>query len=212
MSVSSALTDSSIITASGTGAAIGYGTLANTGTIRSTGGIGVMAYIANAATNAGTIAGATTGFALNSGRLTNSGTIESRKAAAITLGYGTTLANEATGTIRAATAVDVSNGGMIVNRGGIVGNVAASAYSYGSTVYVADGGTLSGNLTLGQGYDLFLQTGDTTGLPARSMAGQASTPSAICAKPAAASRSTSGPGSTSRRITSRHWVPTPASH
>nr|MBA4770279.1 autotransporter outer membrane beta-barrel domain-containing protein [Sphingobium sp.] len=97
-------------------------------------------------------------------QVTNSGTIASRTGAAVRLSYYGTLTNEAGGTIRGATAIDLSNGGMVINRGAIMGDVAALPYSYSSAAFVADGGTLEGNLTFGQGRDLFVQTGDTTGV------------------------------------------------
>jgi hypothetical protein len=42
--------------------------------------------------------------------------------------------------------------------------VAALPYAYGNAVYVADGGTVAGNVTFGASSDLFLQTGTTTGV------------------------------------------------
>ncbi|MDD1453024.1 hypothetical protein NHF48_022255 [Sphingomonas sp. H160509] len=96
-------------------------------------------------------------------QIINSGVIESRKASAVTLGYGSVLTNEASGTIQGMTAVDLTSGGTIINRGTIVGNVGTLPYAYGSAVYVADGGTVAGNVTFGTYSDLFLQTGTATG-------------------------------------------------
>ena len=123
-------------------------------------------------TNSGTITVANAAgryypaVAISGGKtVTNSGTIESRKATAVTLGYGSALTNETTGTISGLTAIDLSNGGTIINRGTIIGDVAAtSPYAYGSALYIADGGTLAGNVTFGSTTDMFLQTGATTGV------------------------------------------------
>jgi uncharacterized protein with beta-barrel porin domain len=163
------VTNSGTINLNGNGIAIsGARDIFNSGTITDVAGsnaTGITAF--TTLTNSGTIR--VDGVAVQSGyyatgSLINSGTIESRRATAIAMGYGATLTNEATGTIRGATAIDLSNSGTIINRGMIAGNVAASPYSYGSVAYIADGGTLTGNLTLGQGNDLFIQTGDSHGV------------------------------------------------
>ena len=167
------VTNSGTITLSGSGTAIsGARDIVNSGTITDisgtgAGAIGVTAFTTLA--NSGTIrvdGTAVQGSYYNSPmQITNSGTIESRKATAVTLGYRSTLTNEATGTISGLTAIDISNGGTIVNRGTIISDVAAtSPYAYGSAVYVADGGTVAGNVTFGSGNDMFLQTGTTTGV------------------------------------------------
>ncbi|MEC3912801.1 autotransporter outer membrane beta-barrel domain-containing protein [Sphingobium sp. CR2-8] len=143
-------------------------TVVNGGTITDSAGAnatGVTGF--TTLTNSGTIR--VDGVAAQSGynprtSLTNSGTIESRRATAVMLSYGSRLTNEATGTIRGATAIDLSSGGTVVNRGAIVGNITTAPYSYSPSVYIADGGTLTGNLTFGQGSDLFIQTGDSHGV------------------------------------------------
>ncbi|MCD2316611.1 autotransporter outer membrane beta-barrel domain-containing protein [Sphingomonas sp. IC-11] len=116
-------------------------------------------------TNTGTIR--SDGTAVQSGfgnsTITNSGTIESTRGTAIVGGYTGTIVNEAGGTIRGVTAVQLG-GGALINRGTIVGDVAAYAYSYAPAVYIADGGTLSGNLTFGSGQDTFAAFGETTGV------------------------------------------------
>lgn len=163
------VTNEGTISLTGNGTAItGAGDIVNSGTITDVAGANAFG-IAGFTTlnNSGTIR--VDGVAVQAAyysatSLTNSGTIESRRAAAVALGYGTILTNEASGTIRGATAIDLSNGGMIVNRGTIAGDVTALPYSYGRGAYVADGGTLTGNLTFGRGNDLFLQTGDGTGV------------------------------------------------
>jgi hypothetical protein len=163
------VTNSGSISLSGNGTAIsGARDIINSGTITDIAGsnaVGIAGF--TTLSNSGMIR--VDGVAVQSGyyattSLINSGTIESRKATAVALGYGGTLTNETTGMIRGATAIDLSGGGTIINRGAITGNVAASPYSYGSTAYIADGGTLTGNLTFGQGSDLFIQTGDSHGV------------------------------------------------
>lgn len=163
------VTNNSTIRMNGNGTAIsGARDIVNSGTITDIAGsnaIGISGF--TTLNNSGTIR--MDGIAVQSGyytsaSLTNSGTIESRRAAAIAMGYGATLTNDAGGTIRGTTAIDLSNGGAIINRGAISGNITTSPYSYSSAVYIADGGTLTGNLTFGQGSDLFVQTGDDHGV------------------------------------------------
>lgn len=168
------VTNSGTITLTGRGTAIsGARDIVNSGTITDlsgtgAGAIGVTGFTTLA--NSGTIRVDGTAvqgsyYYYNPLQITNSGTIESRRATAVTLGYGSALTNETTGTISGLTAIDLSNGGTIVNRGSIIGDVAAtSPYSYGSAVYVADGGTVAGNVTFGSSTDMFLQTGATTGV------------------------------------------------
>ncbi len=174
------VTNSGTITLSGGGTAIsGARDIVNSGTITDisgtdisgtgAGAIGVTAFTTLA--NSGTIR--VDGTAVQGSyyyspvQITNSGTIESRKATAVTLGYGSVLTNETTGTISGLTAIDLSSGGTIVNRGTIIGDVAAtSPYAYSSAVYVADGGMVTGNVTFGSSTDMFLQTGATTGVSA----------------------------------------------
>lgn len=161
-------------------------TLANNGTITVTGGGTAVTGVRNV-TNAGTItasgAGATgltnlvtlgnsgtiradsTALQIGFGvmRITNSGMIESVLGTAIVGGYDGSIVNEAAGTIRGTTAITI-DGGAIVNRGAIIGDIGAYSYSYGSTSYIADGGTLTGNLTFGSGQDTFVAFGETTGV------------------------------------------------
>jgi len=94
----------------------------------------------------------------------NSGVIQSRTAAAVTLGSNSSLVNAAGGTITGVTAVDITGGGTVINRGTIIGDVASYPYSYGRSVYVADGGTLAGNVTFGAAGDLFIETGAGNGV------------------------------------------------
>lgn len=167
--VGTSVTNNGTISLSGNGTAISnVRDIVNSGTITDSAGSGATGITDfTTLTNSGTIR--VDGDAVRSGYawsniITNSGTIESRNATAITLGYGAVLTNEATGTIHGATAIDLSSGGQIVNRGTIAGNVTAFPYSYSATAYIADGGTLTGDLTFGNGGDLFLQTGDSHGV------------------------------------------------
>ena len=159
------------ITLSGGGSAITDArTVTNSGTITATGTNAVGVNAATTLNNSGTIR--SDGVAVQSGyyatgNVTNSGTIESRfGTAVVTSYYGGGLVNEAGGTIAGVTAVDLSAGGTIVNRGTITGNVTAVGgyYSYTSATYVADGGTLAGNLTFGAGQDTLVVFGDATGI------------------------------------------------
>lgn len=163
------VTNAGSITLTGGGIGItGAQSVINTGTITDTDaqnarGVGSFTSL----NNSGTIR--TDGNAVEAGYsatlITNSGTIESLRGSGVLLnGYGLTLINEKSGTIKGATAVDISSGGTIINRGAIVGNVSGSSYSYGSTTYIADGGTIAGDLTFGSGSDSFIMTGTTTGV------------------------------------------------
>ncbi|MBW6525083.1 autotransporter outer membrane beta-barrel domain-containing protein [Sphingomonas sp. RHCKR47] len=158
------------ITLGGGGSAItGAQNVTNTGTITATGTNAVGVSGATTLVNSGTIR--SDGTAVQSGyysngSIINSGTIESRFGTAVmTSYYGGELVNEAGGTITGLTAVDLSNGGTVVNRGMITGNVAAASYySYSPATYVSDGGTLTGNLTFGSGQDTLVLFGETSGI------------------------------------------------
>ncbi|MBG6121015.1 uncharacterized protein with beta-barrel porin domain [Sphingobium sp. JAI105] len=163
------VSNAGMISLNGNGTAItGAQDVVNSGMITDVAGSGASGITGFATlTNSGTIE--VDGLAVDAGyysqsKVTNSGTIASRTGAAVSLSYYGSLTNETGGTIRGATAIDLSNGATIINRGAIMGDVAASPYSYASAIYVTDGGTLEGNLTFGQVNDLFLQTGETTGV------------------------------------------------
>lgn len=163
-----AVTNTGAITLSGGGTAISnVQTLVNSGTITGARGSAVTGVASfTSLDNSGTIQVDGTAVQANysTGRIANSGTIESRMGTAVLLNYASTLTNEAAGVVRGVTAVDVSAGGTLINRGAIVGNVQASGYAYSNVTYVADGGTITGNLTFGSGNDIFIAMGDDTGV------------------------------------------------
>ncbi len=131
------------------GGIAGIGSLDNSGTIRFEGDAVVA------------------GYSFSSGRaiLTNSGTIESTNGTAVRMASGTVLTNEAGGTIRgSALAIDIGSGGAIVNRGTIVGDVGFLYSGYSPATYVADGGTVDGNVRFGSSDDIFLQAGPGSGV------------------------------------------------
>ncbi|MEG3178457.1 autotransporter outer membrane beta-barrel domain-containing protein [Sphingomonas sp. RB3P16] len=149
----------SIVQAAGTPASVGVvnvGSLVNSGTIDVAGNAVLASY--------------TTASITNSGRIASSG------ATAIATdpnGYAPSLAiiNLAGGTIAGGagkSAIQLSGGG-IVNAGTITGSVDLSyspygGQSYASGFYLANGGTLAGNLTFGSGSDTLVALNDTTGV------------------------------------------------
>ena len=136
----------------------------NTGSISDTPGTGAIGVVVSRSLdNRGTIS--VDGDAVEGGQMvTNSGTIESRLGTAIQASPGGILVNEAGGTISGAIAVNLDNGLTIVNRGAIVGDITSNGNPYSSSAYIANGGTLSGNLSLGANDDLFLQYGADSGV------------------------------------------------
>ncbi|KKI20320.1 hypothetical protein XM50_05460 [Sphingomonas sp. Ag1] len=155
------------ITLSGGGTAIsGAQDVENSGTITVSGnsGLGITGFdtLANSGTIRADNVAVQGGYGWQT-QITNTGTIESLNGTAVVAGYYGSLVNEAGGTIRGVTAIDLSNGMTVTNRGTIIGNVSASFYGYGAT-YVADGGTLTGNLSFGSGNDTLILFGETTGI------------------------------------------------
>ncbi len=160
----------------------GYGvsgatTLTNTGTITQVTGGALAQGVVNVTTvnNSGTISVGGAAVQLSSygaqSVLTNSGLVASTGGAVVTgpYAYNGAVNNLAGGIIRggAGTAVQM-NGGSFTNAGTVTGTVdlgfASSGRSYNNAAYVAAGGTVAGNLLFGNGDDLFLQTGATTGV------------------------------------------------
>lgn len=140
-----------------------YGTynvdsVTNTGTIVQTGpGESVGIAGASEVTNSGTIR---TGAAAiqNSYTIVNSGVIASTGGSAIV--GGGLVTNLSGGAIEGAPgALAIRYTGAVINSGTIVGDVDLQSGNGGS-LYYAHGGTLTGNLSLGYGNDLFLQDVD----------------------------------------------------
>jgi len=131
----------------------GFTSLVNSGTIKVAGNAVVMDY------SSGTID--------NSGRIASTGGI----AISQNYSYGTVIRNLAGGTIAGATgqnAIRIS-GGQVTNAGTITGDVDLGYASYGgrsysSTIYTNSGGTLTGNLSFGDGNDVFVETDGQTGV------------------------------------------------
>ncbi|MGK6353840.1 autotransporter outer membrane beta-barrel domain-containing protein [Sphingomonas sp. DT-207] len=125
-------------------------------------------------TNSGSIDVA--GIAVNAGygaAISNSGRIGSTGAAAISANYATVdITNLAGGVITGGSAAPLAiavGGGTLSNAGTINGSVdlGYTGYSFRSqtgATYVADGGTISGDLRFGDGYDIFIDTGAGTGV------------------------------------------------
>jgi len=134
-------------------------------------------------TNSGTI---TTGsYAVQMGsdssilsRLDNSGTIASANNIAIWSPYtGIAVINRPGGTITGGTgfdAISIATGGVVVNAGTINGDVSlASSRNFGvGSTYVDAGGRLNGDLTLGEGDDLFVAREGVTGVTGTVDAGE----------------------------------------
>jgi len=122
-------------------------TLVNSGTI-SVGGLAVQG------SSGGTVIE-------NSGRLASTGTAAIR----ITSFGGASVTNAATGTIAGTggTAIQMT-GGTLANAGIVTGSVnlgyATFGQSFGSGTYVADGGTLAGDLLFGSGSDTLVSFGE----------------------------------------------------
>ncbi len=98
-------------------------------------------------------------------QIINSGRIESRQDTAVFAGMGSDILNDTGGVIQGAGQAIEAYGTTVRNRGTIVGDVYLGSYPrFSSSSYVADGGTLAGRLTFGEGDDVFMQTGAVTGV------------------------------------------------
>ncbi|UIJ45139.1 autotransporter outer membrane beta-barrel domain-containing protein [Sphingomonas cannabina] len=99
----------------------------------------------------------------------NAGTLESLTTAAIS-GYTATIRNDAAGVIRGGNGTAIQlQGGSVVNSGSIIGTVDLAYAPYGGqsyypSSYIAQGGTLQGDLLFGAGNDLFYAKSGTTGV------------------------------------------------
>lgn len=170
---SGTVTNSGTILLDGATAASGGAAFINSGSIlQMAGGASSSGVTAASLVNSGTISvGATAFYGFNNNyfspaSVTNTGTIESTGGTAI---YSATMVTNAAGATIAGigTAIQSDQGGIVVNAGTISGDVRLGSpyYYYGlSSTYIADGGTLSGNLTFGNGYDTVLALNGETGV------------------------------------------------
>jgi autotransporter-associated beta strand protein len=170
-------------------AIVGNGTVVNSGTINLAGlsygisaptvvnsgiilgAIGAQTYGvvgAQSVQNSGSIVTdgtAITGAYYAPSQIINTGLIESRQDTALLFYEGADILNDSSGVIRGASQAITAYGSTVVNRGTIVGDVYLGSYpDYSMSSYTADGGTLAGDLTFGEGDDVFVQTGATTGI------------------------------------------------
>jgi Uncharacterized protein with a C-terminal OMP (outer membrane protein) domain len=159
----STLINNGRITLDGSYGTYNVDTVVNTGTIEQTGpGASYGIYNAYSVTNSGTIRTANSAIAGGT-KVVNSGTIASTAATAIT--SATQITNLAGGMISGGAGMAISmNGGSVSNAGSIIGDVDLGYWGDYSSAYYANGGTLTGDLRLGSGDDLFLQSGTETGV------------------------------------------------
>ncbi|MBW6526741.1 hypothetical protein KZ813_07820 [Sphingomonas sp. RHCKR7] len=168
-------TNAGTIVVGGGASAARAGTIVNGGTIRQAAGSAasdgiVGSYNGLVVTNSGTIEVAGAAIRGDYGALTidNSGRITSTDTAAIQSPYyGATVFNRTGGTI-AGNGIAVQLGsGTLSNAGAIIGDVllgtSASGY-YGAATYVAQRGTIAGDLRFGAGDDQFVSYGDDAGV------------------------------------------------
>ena len=156
----------------------GAQTFTNAGAIVQTGAASSTAVIGGVAavTNTGTIDATGTAILLSYGNsIVNSGRIASSGSAAIATSeyetaYRATITNQAGGTIAGANgqaSIRIA-GGTLSNAGTITGSVdlGYSVYgqSYSEATYIANGGTLAGDLRFGAGDDMFVAVDDATGV------------------------------------------------
>ena len=135
----------------------GFTSLVNTGTIEVAGPAILLGY----------------DYGSYSATIDNSGRIASTEGVAISQAssINTTINNLAGGTIAGGTgqlAIQIGNG-RLTNAGSILGNVDLGYTSYGGrsftgSIYKAAGGTLDGNLTFGNGDDLFVALNGQSGV------------------------------------------------
>ncbi len=104
--------------------------------------------------------------------IVNSGSLVSTGGAAVTTnnaGYLLQVTNQAGGTIAGVGNAIQLQSATLTNAGTITGTVdlgygGPNSRSYGSSSYIAAGGTIAGDLLFGTGNDLLLQTGDALGV------------------------------------------------
>ncbi|WP_226015967.1 autotransporter outer membrane beta-barrel domain-containing protein [Novosphingobium sp. FKTRR1] len=154
----------------------GGASITNTGQIVGKGAYGIVAgsfLIRQTVTNSGSINSDIAAIALlGNASVVNSGTLSGSNGPAITstlYGYGTpTVSNLASGVISGVGTAISLQGGTLNNAGTINGSVdlGYSPYgrSYGAAIYVADGGTINGDLLFGKGYNWLVETGKPLGV------------------------------------------------
>ncbi|WP_347304601.1 hypothetical protein V5740_14490 (plasmid) [Croceibacterium sp. TMG7-5b_MA50] len=148
------------------------GTVINNGTINLAGGVGVTTVAA--LTNTGSIvqvAGSASAAVRQVDAITNSGTIRTDDVAVLDM---RTLVNLTGGTIASTSGTAIrSSSGHVGNAGTITGTVdlgyavrwdGQPMRSYGTGSYIAAGGTVTGDVLFGDAADLFVMTGDATGV------------------------------------------------
>lgn len=165
------VTNSGTIVLNGNQAVTGAASFANTGTIRTAAGAATSSGISDvvAITNSGTMSVIETAISMPyAGSVRNSGLIASTGTAAI-IGNGT-VDNLSSGTIsgNAATGAIRMSGGVLNNAGTITGSVDLGYDSWGraftSGTYIADGGTIAGDLRFGSGDDRLVVAGASLGV------------------------------------------------
>lgn len=164
------ITNSGTIRLAGTGTVVSGGaSLINTGLITDSVGGNSSGVFVQTLVNSGTILtehSAFGGSPSGGGSVTNSGRLESRASAAVLLSGGDMLVNATGGVIKGAGVAVSGAGAMVTNRGSIEGDVALGTDWWYRTNnrYVADGGTIAGDLIFGAGDDVFVQSAAATGV------------------------------------------------
>lgn len=158
-------------------AAVAGNAVVNNGTITASNATGV---ITGNLINSGTITSNANAVQFTSATISNSGAIVSTGGVAIRdigfQGYSNSVTNLAHGTITGVGTAVQMGGGLLSNAGKITGDVDLGYAAYSGTnatrgLYVANGGTIAGNLTFGAGDDLLIETGAGLGVSGRILGG-----------------------------------------
>lgn len=154
--------------------------MTNDGTITSAASVGTIHGVSLSLTNSGTVRNTANGAAIAGSFLTivNDGTGVIAGQRGITAAYTLDLTNR--GTISGTNTVILAQGGGIVtNRGTITGTIDLGAgpigRPYSTSTYIADGGTIKGDLLFGKGANLLVETGQPLGVSGRIVANGYST-------------------------------------
>lgn len=162
------VTNSGTIVLNGTSAVTAAKTVINSGTIFGTSGAFSYGVGAVNLVNTGQIVVSGTAFSGDYNQavtVKNSGRLESGSGLAVNLASGGTLINEKTGVIKGADIAISGSSGTLTNRGSIVGTIELGSYwSNAPSRYVADGGTVTGDVRFGSADDIFVQTAARTGV------------------------------------------------